>query len=36
MNIFKMTNEEFEKYLQLNIDIQDPSILLQELIECGL
>lgn len=36
MNIFNMTDEEFEKYLQDNIDNIPPAILLDELIKCGL
>ena len=36
MNIIKMTDEEFEEYLKLNIDNLTPEELLTELIECGL
>ena len=36
MNIFKMSEEELEKYLKENIDTKKPSELLEELIECGL
>ena len=36
MNIFKMTDEEFEEYLKLNIDNLTSEELLSELIECGL
>ena len=36
MNIFKMTDEEFEEYLKLNIDTLNPEELLADLIECGL
>jgi len=36
MNIFNMNDEEFEKFLQDNIDNMPPAILLDELIKCGL
>ena len=36
MNIFKMSDEEFEKYLQDKIETQNPQELLKKLIECGL
>lgn len=36
MNIFKMTDEQFEEYLKLNIDTLNPEKLLADLIECGL
>ena len=36
MNIFKLSDEEFEKYLKLNIDTINPKELLADLIECGL
>ena len=36
MNIFSMSDEEFEKFLQDNIDNIPPAILLDELIKCGL
>lgn len=36
MNIFNMSDEEFEKFLQDNIDNIPPAILLDELIKCGL
>ena len=36
MNIFKLPDKEFEKYLKLNIDTLNPKELLADLIECGL
>jgi len=36
MNIFNMSDEEFEKFLQDNIDNIPPATLLDELIKCGL
>ena len=36
MNIFKLSDEEFEKYLTEKIDNIDPDGLLQKLISCGL
>ena len=36
MNIFNMSDEEFEKFLQNNIENIPPAILLDELIKCGL
>lgn len=36
MNIFEMSNEEFEKYLKDKFDNINPEALLEELIECGL
>jgi hypothetical protein len=36
MNIFKLSDEEFEKYLKENIDNKNSKELLLELIECGL
>ena len=36
MNIFKLSDKEFEKYLSKNIDTKKPDELLKELIECGL
>ena len=36
MNIFKLSDKEFEKYLKENIDNKNPNELLEDLIECGL
>lgn len=36
MNIFEMSDEEFEKYLKEKFDNINPEILLEKLIECGL
>ena len=36
MNIFKLSDKEFKKYLKLNIDTLNPKELLADLIECGL
>lgn len=36
MNIFEISDEEFEKYLKEKIDKINPEILLEKLIECGL
>lgn len=36
MNIFKLSDKEFEKYLKEDIDNKNPEELLLELIECGL
>ena len=36
MNIFNLSDKEFEEYLNNNIDTKEPNELLQELIECGL
>ena len=36
MNIFKLSDKEFEKYLKLNIDTLKPKKLLADLMECGL
>ncbi len=36
MNIFEMSDEEFEKYLKDKFDNINPEILLEKLIECGL
>lgn len=36
MNIFNMSDKEFENYLKNNIDNKNPQILLKQLIECGL
>lgn len=36
MNIFALSNEEFEKYLKEDLDNKNPKELLLELIECGL
>lgn len=36
MNIFKLSDKEFEKYLKLNIDTLNSEELLADLMECGL
>lgn len=36
MNIFKLSDKEFEKYLNKNIDTLNSEELLAYLIECGL
>ena len=36
MNIFKLSDKGFEKYLNKNIDTLNPKELLADLIECGL
>ena len=33
MNIFKLSDKEFEKYLELNIDTLNPKELLADLME---
>lgn len=36
MNIFKLSDEDFENYLKENIEKKDKAELLNELIKCGL
>ncbi len=36
MNIFQLSDKDFEQYLKENIENKDANTLLKELIKCGL